>query len=88
MDIRFALEFPLGDIAVTPGAGEALEPKEMDLLQRHATGDWGEVTCADKRLNDSAVKNGLRILSAYTQPWVAANAFIALWCRGKPSPRT
>jgi hypothetical protein len=36
-----------------------------EFLDRHVRGDWGEVSKADARLNDDAVKVGERILSAY-----------------------
>jgi hypothetical protein len=35
------------------------------FLQRHVTGDWGEVDAEDWRRNDEAVQDGTRILSAY-----------------------
>ncbi|HID50637.1 MAG TPA: plasmid related protein [Anaerolineae bacterium] len=35
------------------------------FLTRHASGDYGELDSFDKRQNDMAVKEGLRILSAY-----------------------
>jgi hypothetical protein len=37
-------------------------------LARHASGDWGDLDGLDKRQNDSAVKEGYRILSAYDVP--------------------
>ena len=37
----------------------------MTFLSRHVTGDWGTVGDEDKKLNDAAVKDGTRILSAY-----------------------
>ena len=56
--------FPLGQIVATPGAIEALNEARqspVEFLARHAQGDWGE----DKALNDQAVKDVSRILSAY-----------------------
>ena len=35
------------------------------LLERHLTGEWGEVTEAEKMLNDEAVKQNERIRSVY-----------------------
>jgi hypothetical protein len=61
-------KFPLGALVATPGALEALEragQSPAEFLDRHARGDWGEVSTGDARLNDAAVKNGERILSAY-----------------------
>jgi hypothetical protein len=34
-------------------------------LARHVTGDWGDLDEHDKRVNDTAVQQGERILSAY-----------------------
>lgn len=58
--------FPLGQTVATPGALEALNEARqspVEFLARHAQGDCGEV-CAEA-LNDEAVKDGSRILSAY-----------------------
>ena len=63
------IRFPLGRVVATPGALAALEKAEQlpaALLDRHVNGDWGEVPDADKRENELAVEQGLRILSAYT----------------------
>ena len=35
------------------------------FLEKHASGDWGEMSEEDKRLNDQALVDGQRILSAY-----------------------
>ena len=61
--------FPLGRIVATPGALQALEAAGQQpsvFLDRHASGDWGELDEEDKRENEFSVRNGLRILSAYT----------------------
>jgi hypothetical protein len=61
-------KFPLGSLVATPAALEALGragQSPAEFLARHARGDWGEVDATDRRLNDAAVKNGERILSAY-----------------------
>lgn len=60
--------FPLGQVVATPGALEALEKSgeaPQKFLSRHSRGDWGEVCDEDKALNDEAVKDGSRLLSAY-----------------------
>lgn len=59
----------LGRIVATPGAIEALQEAgvhPLALLNRHATKDWGDLDEHDKRCNESALKDGSRILSAYT----------------------
>jgi hypothetical protein len=60
--------FTLGQVVATPGALDALQDSGQspaDFLSRHIQGDWGEVCAEDKRLNDEAIKEGSRILSAY-----------------------
>jgi hypothetical protein len=37
----------------------------VELLARHASGDWGDLGADDKRLNDRAVRDCGRLLSAY-----------------------
>lgn len=61
--------FTLGQIVGTPPGLAALEDAGENpklYLERHCRGDWGDVDKHDARANDAAVKNGERILSAYT----------------------
>lgn len=60
--------FELGQIVATPGALELLEKHgmtPMQLLQRHVTGDFGNLCDEDKEANNEAIWNSERILSAY-----------------------
>jgi len=60
--------FDLGQIVATPGALEALQDagqQPHEFLIRHVMGDWGDLDAEDKSLNDAAVIDGSRILSAY-----------------------
>jgi hypothetical protein len=58
--------FPLGRTVITHGAREALCDTDINsALQRHQTGDWGDVPERDGAANDNAVRNGDRILSSY-----------------------
>lgn len=62
------MNISLGRVVGTPAALEALAAAGadvLDLLARHARGDWGDLGAEDKRLNDRAVKEGSRLLSAY-----------------------
>lgn len=62
------LKFDLGQILATPGALSALEQygiRPLQLLARHAMGDWGSVCSDDAKLNDEAVQSGGRVLSSY-----------------------
>ena len=63
--------FPLGRLVATPGAlallrrsaaGEDLLPT---LLERHQSGDWGDVPPDDARENEFSVRHGFRIISSY-----------------------
>jgi hypothetical protein len=71
--------FPLGRVLATPGAialVARIDPAQ--LLERHQSGDWGDLSEEDWRENDFAVSRRLRILSAYGQPpdrlWVITEA--------------
>ena len=64
----FNVRFSLGQIVATTAALEALESAGQaphEFLARHASGEWGELCEEDRRLNDQAVSDGSRILSAY-----------------------
>ncbi len=56
--------FELGHVVMTPGAAD-LNVDFAPFLARHAAGDDGELDSFDKQQNRRAVKEGLRILSAY-----------------------
>ena len=61
--------FELGQVVATPGALRALQKAEQlpaEFLDRHVAGDWGDLDAEDKRENEFSVRNGFRILSAYT----------------------
>jgi hypothetical protein len=61
-------KFSLGRIVSTPGALEALQAAGQsahEFLSRHVTGDWGDLDDEDKALNDAALVDGSRLLSAY-----------------------
>lgn len=62
------VKFHLGQVLATPGALEALDASGQtpaDFLSRHIKGDWGDLSEEDRRLNDEALTDGSRILSAY-----------------------
>ena len=73
--------FSLGRVVATLGAIALMEAARIDpvqLLQRHQSGDWGDLDAEDQRENDYAVHRWLRIFSAYGQPpvrlWVITEA--------------
>lgn len=62
-------KFALGQIVATPGALEAMQESGQTpqfFLAQHAACNWGQVDSEDWQLNDEAVKEGTRLLSAYT----------------------
>jgi hypothetical protein len=59
--------FEPGHIVMTPGVA-ALNIDLAPFLARHLSGDWSEMEAFDRQQNDRAVRNGLRILSAYDVP--------------------
>lgn len=75
-------DFPIGKLLATPGALEALQEADVDiidLVERHICKDWGDLSDEDRRLNDEALHNGSRILSAYILPteikiWIITEA--------------
>jgi hypothetical protein len=61
-------KFPLGQVLATPAALKALEQSGQSpefFVEKHIQGDWGMVSEEDKRLNDEALVDGSRLLSAY-----------------------
>jgi hypothetical protein len=59
---------PLGRVIATPGALKLLSEigvHPVGYLARHATGDWGELCAFDRRQNEIALRDGLRVLSSY-----------------------
>ncbi len=64
-----AVKFHPGRIVATPGALDALARSGQEpafFLRKHLSGDWGEVDAEDWSLNDQALQDGSRLLSAYT----------------------
>ena len=66
-------KFPMGKIVMTRGvnneiAGNANFSKfVLKSLNRHAQCDWGDLGKEDTASNDSALKNGDRLFSAYIE---------------------
>ncbi len=64
-------KFSLGHVVATPGALETLNDAgitPLDLLGRHARGDWGDMTQEDLQANEQAIQEGSRIFSTYELP--------------------
>lgn len=65
------MSFQLGRVVATAGVSRWMNSQgNSDFvrtsLSRHSQGDWGELCDEDKALNNEAVKDGSRILSAYS----------------------
>jgi hypothetical protein len=70
VDFRKPL-FDPGACAATPAALDAIEEaglEFMELLNRHVTGDWGDLDEHDNQANETALECGSRILSYYRLP--------------------
>ena len=74
-------KFDLGQVVGTSQAVRFCEEQDIDifvLLRRHALGDWGELTHADRLANAAALLDGSRVLSVYTfkagKVWVLTEA--------------
>lgn len=64
----YFLLFPTGRLLATPTALDHLTGSGVDtlnIIRRHTSGDWGDIHPDDRHLNDQAVRNGSRVLSAY-----------------------
>lgn len=60
--------FSLGRLLATPGALEALAGRGLtpiDLISRHAAGDWGDLGEEDAQANERALQEGSRLFSSY-----------------------
>ena len=67
--MRLEAKFPLGRLAATPGALEAMAASGQTpefFIAKHLAGVWGEAGTEDWQLNDDAVRDGSRLLSVYT----------------------
>jgi hypothetical protein len=70
--------FDLGQVVATPGALRALEEageSPFAHLERHVTGDWGDLVEEDRQENELALRRGFRLFSAYrlrdeTKIWI------------------
>jgi len=80
--------FPMGRVVMTRNfkdkAEEAVGPAETadriaQMIRRHGTGDWGELSAEDVTANAEALKDGDRLMSSYTdvfdfKVWVITEA--------------
>ena len=69
------VKIELGQVVITRGAAAQLDLGDVvRALGRHTLGDWGDVCEEDKEANDTAARDGYRIVSYYqsngTKFWV------------------
>lgn len=59
-------KFHLGQLVATPGVLELVTHDEITrALDRHICGDWGDVCKEDRKANEEALINSLRLVSVY-----------------------
>ena len=61
-------KFDLGRVVITPAATAALDASGnalADLLERHQTGDWGDVTQHESSVNERGLVEQFNLQSAY-----------------------
>jgi len=59
-------QFALGRIGITIGVTQIATPPEIqNILRRHCECDWGDLGEEDKELNNIALIEGTRLVSAY-----------------------
>lgn len=64
---RDSILFDLGHLVATVNARDAIAPTDIArAIERHVTGDWGDLCAADMKANDRALCDGSRLLSAYS----------------------
>jgi hypothetical protein len=69
--------FKLGTVIATPGARETFSGSYLaSCVTRHASGDWGELTEKERRLNDVALEEGEPLVSFFRHPVGERGLFI------------
>ena len=64
-------KFKLGQLLMTRGVNDLVAESEefaefvMKSLEKHAAGDWGDLSEEDKKENEFSLDKQLRLLSAY-----------------------
>jgi hypothetical protein len=66
--IREKKSFPLGKVLITPPAEAVLQEAGrtfQEFLEKHASGDWGEIDADDWNANEEALASRGRVMSVY-----------------------
>ena len=80
-------KFPIGNMVMTRGINDEIAENTpfstfvLKSLKRHAQCDWGDLGKEDTASNDSAVKNGGRLFSAYIEEGLKKIWIITEWDR-------
>jgi hypothetical protein len=84
--------FETGRIVATRGALNSLTvtgTNPLELVERHVSGDWGDVPPEDAKENEFSVKNGFRVMSSYRvgsdRLWILTEADRSSSCLLLPS---
>lgn len=78
--VKSNLPLTLGRTVITANAKNILSDLDIaTALSRHQSGNWGELCDEDREVNEDALENGFRIMSAYTSKngtkfWVITEA--------------
>jgi hypothetical protein len=75
--INHPVRFQAGRLLMTAGVNALVEQGDFNplpYLRRHLQGDWGDLPPEDARLNQAALRDGDRLLSAYQ-----VNPDLKLW---------
>jgi hypothetical protein len=65
---RSPVRFACGELVMTPGVAYLVQEGSLrpeKYLARHFAGDWGDLSDRDRAANDSALRDGERLLSSY-----------------------
>jgi hypothetical protein len=79
----------LGQTVVTPPALRRLawfEVTPAQLLDRHVTGDWGELLDEDVRENELSLREGFPLLSSYPACECAGAGAVSTVCGSSRKP--
>jgi len=66
-----AAKFDVGQVIVTPTASRALEASGQsadEVVLRHQSGDWGDVSEQERQVNEEALRRSYNLLSIYRTP--------------------
>lgn len=59
-------KFNVGSLRITPRVMWAVSLEELEaMVDRHSSGDWGDVTPDDAEANEAALVDGTRLFSVY-----------------------